>query len=372
MSLIRKIAVNSGYFFTGYVLSGILSLVIAAYIARYLGPTVFGKFSLVIAFISFFTVLSNLNIDTILTRELSRNFERRNVLIGNAFTIKGILSVFAVALSVIVVYFTPYDTNTKLAIVFRSSVLIFLSYSLTLTSIFQSRFDMKWAAGANLASKVLFGLLAFAVINLKLSFVLLIIASSVGFVLETLILFFASRKYARPGFFFDRKVIKWLIMESLPIAISGMFYIIYARIDVLMLSFMKGAESIGFYSAAYSLIESTYIIPSTLMISMFPLFSLYYKSSIESFQHSIRITLKLITMIAFPMAVGTMFLSSQIISLVYGSEFGPSASALSILVWATAFVFINIVLSSILVASNRQNKIVYIALFGALFSPLGS
>ena len=60
-----------------------------------------------------------------------------------------------------------------------------------------------------------------------------------------------------------------MLSYSLPIGIGAVCWSFYNRIDVTLLSFMKGDVSVGEYTAAYRLTNTLVFIPSAYMSAIF-------------------------------------------------------------------------------------------------------
>jgi O-antigen/teichoic acid export membrane protein len=76
---------------------------------------------------------------------------------------------------------------------------------------------------------------------------------------------------------------KQILRESLPLALTVIFTVIYFKIDVVMLSLIRGDNSeIGWYSAAMRLMELVGVLPALIVSALFPIVSSLYKESIDS------------------------------------------------------------------------------------------
>ncbi len=354
---IKTIAKNSSYVLISNILAGILTLGTNIYIARYLGKDIFGDYSFVIAFISFFIILANLGIDSIVTREISANNRLTEKYINSAITLKLMLSAISIALACIIVSFLPYTQSVKLGVFVTSVTLVLLAGTATISGYFQSRLEMIYVAASNIIAKLIFVLLIFFVTTTNGGFIKLIIASAIGFLFQVVFLLFVLKKRVNVKFCFDIQLNRKILIQSLPLALAGVFVSLYYRVDVLMLSLMNKGEAVGFYSAAYNLTEAPTLISVGFMISMFPLMSRYFKNAKDKLKRSYELSVRYMLVFALPLAVGTTLLSTEIIQNTYGNEYLPSAAALAILIWSTLFVFINIVNGNVLVAIKKQNAL---------------
>ena len=175
-----------------------------------------------------------------------------------------------------------------------------------------------------------------------------LISSIIGFYIVCL-----SIANIRPCF--DLMFWKYLLRESLPLALTVIFTVIYFKIDVVMLSLIRGDNSeIGWYSAAMRLIELMGVLPALIVSALFPIASSLYKDSIDSLKRVFKTSFKYLLIVALPTAVGTLLLSERLIYTIYGKEYIKTIPALKILVFALIFIFVNYILMNILVAIDRQ------------------
>jgi O-antigen/teichoic acid export membrane protein len=354
MDTVRRVANNTGVIIAGDVIFRIISLFIIIYLARYLGTVGFGKYSFVFAYLAFFGVLTDCGLQAILVREMSRNASMAPKLIGNAYVIKLILTVFAIVLSMIVISFMSYPPDTKSYIYIATFSLLFMSFSVFYGTIFQANLRMEYNIIAKLVFKVLSAGLIFWIIVSHGTLTQVIIVLVFSEMIKTLINYSFSRKFVRPQFKIDFGLWKYLLKEALPIAIYSSIGMIHFRIDVIMLSMMQGDAAVGIYSAAYTLSEPLSFIPAALMISLYPIMSASFESSKERLIRICRLGIKYILIIMLPIGIGISLLADKIIFLIYGAEFANSATALQIVIWALVFIWTNAVFVDLLVSMGKQ------------------
>src|SRR6185369_6272035 len=85
---LRRYSVNTGWMFAGQVVSMGVAFFVGAYVARYLGPQRFGIINYAVSFAGLFAFLLGFGIDSILNRELVREPDRRDILLGTSMWIK--------------------------------------------------------------------------------------------------------------------------------------------------------------------------------------------------------------------------------------------------------------------------------------------
>ena len=113
----------------------------------------------------------------------------------------------------------------------------------------------------------------------------------------------------------------------------------------MIITFIKGYEQTGLYTVAYRFFDLLGFFPAVVSFTLFPFFaSLMAKNAILEVRLGLEKYLRLMTVIALPVAVGGTVLSRQLIMLItnHDARFLPSAPVLSILIWAPAILFIYI------------------------------
>lgn len=366
MSIARKIATNTAALLLSNGLGNAITLLTMLYLARMLGPSFYGEFALATAFISMFTIFSSPGTDTIITREIAKDETRKNELVNTTLILKTGFAALAIALANAAAYIIYPNNVLRLAIAIRSLLLLFSSFTATLTAVFHAKLQMIYPATANLLSKLIFPAMAVAIITGKGGYVQLITAATLPFIAETAALWLLSIKTAiKLRIQFSRETAKFLISQSWPIALSGVIYIIYTRTDMLMLSLLSNSESIGFYSAALNITEPIQFLTGSLMTVVFPILARFHATNQSGFYRTLGTTTKIAAITAAPITIAGTALSTSIIKTIYGSQYTASAPVFSILSAGAIFFAINIVLGNMLTAVNKQKLVTLVVAAGA-------
>lgn len=353
MRTVQKIAKNTGVIIIGDVVVKLISLFVTIYLARYLGPVGFGKYNFVFAYLAFFSIITDLGLQQILVREMARDPSAAPKLIGNAYILRIILTTIAIALAIVIITPLPYPDDTTLYVYIASFTLFFISFSDFYATIFQANLAMKYSVVSKLIFKFLSAGLVFYLIFTGGALAAIILAIVFSEMVKMLLNYYFSRRFVKPVFAIDFSLWKRLFKESLPLALTSVIWIIYFRIDVVMLSMMVGDAAVGLYSAAYKLSEPLSMISTALVISLFPIMSASFKESTEKLVKIYRLGLKCILITMLPITVGVTFIADRAILLIYEPEFVSSGIALQILVWAVLFGSINYIIFNLLVAIER-------------------
>ncbi|MDA0524408.1 flippase [Methanococcoides alaskense] len=354
MSTLRKIAKNTTAMIVGNIFVKILALIISISLARYLGVESFGKYTFVITYLMFFSFISGFGVDQVVIRDISRNSSVTSKMMNNALFIRSITSFIAIALSVIFINLLDYPTDTKLYITIASTILLFQGLSYLFESLFQSNLKMEYSSIAMIVSKSIFVLLVVALIYKNGSLMQLILLFVFSESIRTVISAIYSRKFTKFNFQIDTHTFKYLVKEALPFVLGSAFYIIYYRIDILMLSILEGDSAVGLYSAAYKLTDPLLFLPGALASTLMPVMSKQYIGERKNLKKTYRMGSKYIVMLMLPTTVGLYVISEKLILLLYTVEFSNSIFALQILAGTIIANSINSIQTSALAATNKQ------------------
>lgn len=354
MSTAHDVAKNTSFIVIGNVGVRFIAIFISIYLARYLGVTEFGKYTFVTTYFMFFTFIGGFGLDQVVIRDIARDYSTTNQIFNNAFFIRIATSIIAMLLSILGIYALNYPTDTIFYVLLTSVILLFQGLSSLIESLFQSYLKMEYSSIAVIASKSFFALLVFFILFTRGSLTHILFAFVVSEAARTLISYIYSKKFVNIKIDINLKMWNYLLKESLPFVIGYGLYIIYYRIDVLMLSMLQGDTSVGFYSAAYKLTDPLLFLPAALASTLMPVMSKQYLSEKHRLKDTYLRSVKYIVTLMLPIVIGIYLLSEDIINLLYGSSFSGSIVALQILVGTIIFNSLNSIQTSLLTSTNRQ------------------
>lgn len=347
--------------FVSDVIRYFLSFLFTVYVARYLGTEGFGLLSFVVASMGILGVVTDLGINSLMVRDISVKKELTGKYLGNVILIKVFLSLLIFGTLFAVLALGSYPSETVGVTLFIGLSVIISSFTGMFTAVFQSYQKMHFQAIGEITRNVLMLIGAFLIISLNGSIVVL---ASIYFYVNVVVLVYSAGivlwRFAKPKIEVDWIFWKKIFRTSLPIGGMAIFFLIYFRIDTVMLSYMKGDVAVGLYNAAYRLIDATMVIPAIIMTAVFPVLSHYHASDRGVFLKVYEKSFKFLLFLGLLMAVAVTLLSSQITGVVFGDAFLDSAGALQILIWASAVLFLSSVLGSVLIAANMQMFGLYI------------
>ena len=355
MNTIQKIAKNSLVLLASNIISKILGFFYVMYIARYLGAEGFGILSFALAFTGIFSVFSDLGFGPLTVREVARDKSLVRKYLGNITVIKIFLVIITFALIAITINLLGYPKQTIKVVYLISLSVVFDSFTIEFFSIFRAFEKMEYQSFGQILSSILMLVGALFAISQRFS---VIGFASIYFIVSVFALGYSfavcTWKFSLPKLELDWNFWKPTIKEALPFFLSAVVDMIAFKIDIIMLSMMKGDMVVGWYSAAYRLIEALMFIPATFAGAIYPVLSNFYVSSQESLKLIYKKSFKYLFIVGLPIAVGTTILAHKIILFIYKSGFTHSIIALQILIWTIPIIFLSYMFGTMLASVNKQ------------------
>ena len=363
-SRIKQISKNVIYKLLSHIIAGVFFWLFIIAVIRHLGDVEYGKYAFAFAFVEIFMFLAELGFTTIVIKNIARDKKAASKYLGNVITIKLFLSVLVYALIVLVINFISVPSSTRLAVYIVGFIVIIKTFNEVFKGVFNAfeRFD--YAALVSIINRAMMFVLVWGILfyGYRMSGVLwmqlLAVIVTTGFSF-----FLVFKNFIRPRLEINLPFWKSLFKEAIPIGITSMFMIIFFRIDTVMLSFMRGDAEVGWYNAAYRPFEVLIFIPLAITAVFFPVFSDYSKNSLDNLKRAYQESFRFLLFLGIPFAMGGAVLSGKIISFLFTPDFLNSISALRILIWAVAFLFLSINIMYILISLDKQHLNAYNALF---------
>jgi len=369
MDVANKVARNSVITIAAESVNKILALILTIAIARYMGDYGFGRYSFVVTMMMIFQILSDFGLDGLTMREVAKNTGKTGLYLNNALFLKlvlGIISFIVLALAINLM-------NKPLEIVYSAYLaglaVLFYSLANTFAAIFNAHERLDSRALLLFLSRLTVLVLSFLAITLKSGLVFFIAAILISEILRTIVgWLICEKRFAKVNFKLDLMFCRRLFFAAIPFGVIGMIALIYFKIDIVMLSLMKGDQVVGWYSAAYALLAALLFITEAYNLSIFPALSRYADSAKNLLSFGWERSVKYLLLISLPIAVGTTVLAERFIILFYSRDYEPSIIALRILIWTLPWIFVNSINMRVLYATDKQREAAIIAFISMILN----
>lgn len=356
----RRIAKNTASLMMADAVSKGLLFLLIILIARNLGDVTFGKYSFTFAFTSLFVVFADFGLSTLTIREIARNREYAGKYLGNISLIKLLLSIITGIFIVISINLLDYPSDTILAVYFAGAYVIVNSFNQFLRAFFRAFEKMEYEAVTRITERILLFIAVASMLHFGYGLVPII---SVFFIVSVFNFFvtivLVLKRFVKPSYEIDLKFCRGIIKEAIPFSLAIAFSAIYFRIDTVMLSLMQSDNVVGWYSAAYQILEGGTMLSVSFVSAIFPFFSKMHNNN-EKHKAAFLKAFKYLFILGIAIASFITLYADFIISFLYGAEFLNSIYTLKILSWALFLIFLEYLFSQSLYAMNMQKINMYL------------
>lgn len=367
---IARLLTTATFMYVNQAVIIIATLLVNFKVIAFLGPYQFGIYSTVLAYASFFTMLTYASgIDELAIKDLadiSANKHSQDVYFSTIFLIRMALGALACCLSIIGSILLRYEKAIVILIaIFSLSMLfsfhrrnsIFLVHHIAREQRLEPELIMLVATMSVLTLKLLLTIIGSRLDWFVISDLILIIGISVSFCALAL-----KKNYIRVKLnLFDTKLSMSLLKKVGSIALVTFFTMLAMRIDQVMLSKIKGMSAVGIYNLAVQLVEGFSFVPIIASSLLLPIFSRNI--------HNQKI-MNIILSISFRTAAWASLLivtiywlaGEKILRFIWGDQYIASLIPLKILAWSEFFIFIGVINWAACISYGFQNYILIITI----------
>ena len=356
-STLREIIENTGWLFGLKILRMLFALFVMAWVARYLGREQFGILQYSLAFVGLFGPLAILGLQAIVVRDLVREPEAKDEILGTTIVLRMVGGVIGFTLVLLAIYFVRRDDLlVRLVTGIAALALLFHAFD-TIDMWFQSQVQSKYTVIAKSVSLAVANLLRIIAIVMEApvtvfaaTLVIDMIVSGSGMVIA-----YRSQGHRLRKLRFSMTRAKNLFSQSWALILSGALAVIYFRIDQVMLGQMAGDETVGIYSTASRLSEVWYFIPVAIATSVFPALIKAKSRGEEIYYARLQQLYDFLAGLGLAVAVFFTFASDKVIVLIFGAEYAAAGPILSVHIWAGVFIFLKVAMGRWLLNEGKLN-----------------
>ena len=367
----RKYFANTSWLLGERIVRMIVSLFVGIYVARYLGPERFGLLSYAISFVGLFTAIATLGLDGIVVREIVKLPQQRGTLLGTSFLLK-VAGAFVMWLMILIAsFFTKNDvlTNTLIAII--TFGVIFQAFNV-IDFNFQAEVKSKYVVHSQFVQLIFSSFIKLVLIfnELPLIWFAAVYCLDAAILAFGLVFSYLNNHGSFKIWKWDAKIAKGLLLDSWPLMFAYMSYLIYAKIDRIMIKEMLDEYSVGIYSAAYVIYEAPLFIALMVAKSVYPILVQYYQNNKDRLFELYLELSSYMTLLSYLIVLFIFIFHEDLIQITFGNNFVESSKILVILSFGLIPMFNAFLRSSYMTISESQKIILYTTLFSSIINIL--
>jgi O-antigen/teichoic acid export membrane protein len=368
---VKKYFNNTSWLFLEQILRVLSGLLVGVVVAKYLGPTEFGVYSYVIAFVSILAPVAKLGLDMVLVRELVQHPHMTEDYLGTAFWLKFVGAIFTFLAILFLLKFTSNADNVNLYILIIASGLLFQSFEV-IDFYFQSKVLAKFVSSCKIVQLVISSLVRIYLVIINADLYYFVIFTLIDQVILAFFLFTAFWVKARLFFYCKLNIVlvKKLLRDGWPMIFSSLAVVFYMRIDQIMINAMLDAKEVGIFSAAVRISEFWYFIPVVVASSIYPAIINAKKISNNLYYERLQTFYLVMAWSAIFVALFMTLSASFFINVLFGASYNEAVQVLVVHTWAGVFVSLGVASGSWYATENLQRFVLYRTLSGALINVL--
>lgn len=347
-----------------------LFLLLLLFIAgRQLTVSDFGTLSYGLALGATLALLADFGLNDLTRRTVARDPSKGSLYLNNLTTLKILGAAIAITFASILTFYTHEDKSLYLAVILLVVGGILKAFKTLLLNLFQAaeRFDL------STLSQVFhnIGLLTTCSIVLFSGGGLVIFASAyVCFKIFDLLLAYILMhiKLFNFSFKWDLNFQRSVQLAAIPFGAFMIVQEVYWYGDTLMLMYLKGSEAVGYYNAAYRILDGLFVFPNIICQAIGPqLARLFHQSPPQHYQLTIQ-TGKYSAVLATLITGSGIILGPILLPALFGKNYTASIPIFQILMAGYLFLFLNVFILNILISIDQQRLLWRLSLGGLILN----
>jgi O-antigen/teichoic acid export membrane protein len=323
-------------------------------VPRALGPAGLGILVAALSVSGVLGIVLGLATKMYLVREIVMDRPAASKLVGTATVLRLLLTpVFAVAV-VVYAQLAGYGHEEKVVLYLAATATALTLLAEPMQAGFQAIERMQYLAYSDVINKSSQGLLGIALVLVGFRATGIVATSAAVAGVVVLLNAFWLRRFLRLDLRTSAGRLVDMAKESAAYWAFGVFSMLYLWIDTIMLSLMTNAEQVGWYGAPIRLFQTLMFIPVVMATVWLPRLVSAFKESPERLLATARVPLELVLLASAPICAGTAVFADPVIHLLYGSQYAEAVPVMVILGFCIPPMYMNILLSQVVVAAKRQ------------------
>ena len=339
--MFKSVARNFSILTLATVVEAVISFLYLAFVARQFGPALFGTYVLISVYVHVVSIIVNAGLEPIAVRELARHRDNATELFNDLFSLRLVLGIFAYLVLILVATLSLEQQDYIAIMGIAGLTLLIEPFTASCRVYYTAHERMSIPSAYGVATAVLSALAGSTLLILGFGLLELIL-SNVAVTL-TIGLIWCLRFHTRVICFrFRVRFRAWrrLLVLIIPFAPIHASIQINRVLNVFLLGHIKGPlpmdQSVGYYGPANSVSNTVVRLVMGMRRALIPPIAAKLGRG-HSVTREIDVALKLVMVLfCLPLILGTAYMSPEIIALLFGDQYAPSAMVLQMLGWAVA------------------------------------
>jgi O-antigen/teichoic acid export membrane protein len=347
------VARNAVFLVAGQVATTALAILLSAALGRSLGASDFGVYFLVMTMSGFALVIAEWGQPLFVIREVARHPSLAGSLLGTSLVMRIVGAALVAAPVGLLASALGYDARTCWFSVLGVASMLPIFLAQAYGTVFRGRDRMGLDAAVSVSNKVLGLLVTLAALSLGTGVPGVIVAQGIAGLGALAV---AARLYRRLGagpLGCTREMTRFVVVGGAPIVAMTVAVQLQPYLDIVILSKLAPAASVGWYGAAKN-VMGTLLAPSIILATAsYPRIS---RAAHEPalLRREMRAAMRPMLWLGALAGVGTYLFADEVIGLIYGAKaFGPAGTILKVFGPTLFLLFIDVLLGHVITATGK-------------------
>jgi O-antigen/teichoic acid export membrane protein len=362
----RNVTVMAG----GQLITWTMTLLWTLVVPRSLGPSGMGTIMAAWSITGILGIVLGLGTRNYLVREAVIAPKKASGLIGTALLLRIALSPVLLAGAAIYGWLVGWGGEAQTVLYLAAAATIFVQIAEPLQAGFQSLEEMQYLAYSDIISKSGQGLVGIVVVLLGTGTIGVTTCWAVMTGLVVLLDLYWLRGRLHIDFRTTVGRMATVARASLAYWAFGLFFMVYLWIDFVMLSLLTRNEVVGWYAVPTRLFQTLMFLPVVVATAWLPRFVRAFEASPAELGKEARPPVELVLLLSLPIGAMTIVSANPLIHLLYGSAYAHSVPVMVVLGLCIPPMYMNIMLSQVLISMNRQAQWTWVMAGTTIINPL--
>jgi len=311
---------NAGWLIGGRIINMAISIVVGLWTARYLGPDNYGLINYAQAYITFFTSLCTLGINSIIIKDFIDHPEQQGVTIGTTLFLRAVSSFLSAIMIIGIAKVIDHNEPATIFVVTLCSFALIFQIFDTINYWFQSRYQSKITSLSTITAYIISSIYKIFLLISHKNIFWFALSTSIDYICVAVFQLISYKKSNGPRFSFSKSKAKELLNKSHHYILSGLMVAIYSQIDKFMLKQMLGKGEVGIYSVAVNLSTIWIFVLTAIIDSIYPTIMRLFTTDTQGYLRKNKQLYAIIFYLSIFVSIIFMFFGDYIIKILYGSK----------------------------------------------------
>jgi O-antigen/teichoic acid export membrane protein len=363
LQAVRRAARNATWLFSSQTAARLIGFAMGTVLARHFGAERFGEYMFVMTYVMYFAFLADGGLGRFLIRDAAREPARAREFLDKTAALRLALATAVYALMLVGALLTRSGGERTALVAIAGLSLFTGALTGALSSMFNAREEMRISALFGVLSSATTAIFVLAALTAGAGLLGVVVAATLANLPPLVYLVVRWReRMGMPGLAVDAAFWRTALRRSFPYALLGVIGLVYFRMDALLLTWIKGPEATGIYTAAYRLLDAITDVPGVIVAAMFPTLSRLHVESKAKVRRTYLGALATLALLGLPVLVGMILFARPAILLLYGEGYRESIVVLQLLAVAVFLIFVDTANTMVLYAGDDLRPVVLLSL----------